>query len=72
MVSDMPRLEKGWGFPYLAKKAHYFDSESMTSLCGKWMYTGARVDEFHQHDENCVACMRMREKLAVAPKTMAA
>lgn len=72
MVSDMPRLEKGWGFPYLAKKAHYFDSESMTSLCGKWMFTGARVDEFHQHDENCVACMRRREKLEATPKTIAA
>ena len=72
MVSDMPRLEKGWGFPYLAKKAHYFDAESMTSLCGKWMFTGARVDEFHQHDENCVACMRRREMLEATPKTIAA
>ena len=62
----MPTLEQGWGFPYLAKKGHYFTENSMTSLCGKWIFTGARVDCFHDDEENCLTCMRKRGKLTTA------
>lgn len=56
----MAKLDQGWGFPALAKKAHYFADGSTTSLCGKWLFTGIRIDEFHYHTDNCVKCMRRR------------
>ncbi|HCU0428868.1 hypothetical protein I5Q42_06125 [Serratia marcescens] len=55
--------DQGWGFPYLAKKAHYFANGSATSLCGKWLFTGIRIDEHHDHPDNCSACMRKRAKV---------
>lgn len=59
-MSTKPKLIKGWGFPYLAKKAHYYNQGDSTSLCGKWMYTGERVDSMHDHKDNCVSCMKKR------------
>ncbi|HDT4814095.1 TPA: hypothetical protein QHO54_001054 [Klebsiella aerogenes] len=53
---------KGWGFPALAKKAHYFDAGSVISLCGKWAFTGIRFDEWHEHPDNCTTCMRKRKQ----------
>ncbi|HEJ7134750.1 TPA: hypothetical protein SMF84_001419 [Serratia marcescens] len=56
----MDKYDKGWGFPALAKKAHYFTDDSPTSLCGKWLFTGIRIDEYHDHHDNCAVCMRKR------------
>lgn len=57
------KLNKGWGFPGLAKKAHYFEDDNSTSLCGKWWYMGTRHDDDHDHKMNCTTCMRKRLKL---------
>ncbi|HHL0958982.1 TPA: hypothetical protein ACQVH3_003732 [Serratia marcescens] len=56
----MDKHGQGWGFPALAKKAHYFADGSSTSLCGKWLFTGVLFDEHHDHPENCAVCMRKR------------
>jgi hypothetical protein len=32
-------MTEGWGWPGLAKKAHYFVASE--SLCRKWLFTGA-------------------------------
>lgn len=53
---------KGWGFPALAKKAHYFNAGKAESLCNKWMFTGPRVDEMHDHADNCLACMKKHKQ----------
>lgn len=59
----MPNIDnKGWGFPTLSKKAHFFNSGEAISLCGKWMFTGVRIDEWHEHPENCATCMKKRKK----------
>ena len=53
---------KGWGFPGLSKKAHYFNAGDSISLCGEWMFSGIRFDEMHEHPDNCKMCMKKREK----------
>jgi hypothetical protein len=30
----------GWGQPGLARKAHFFKDDSITSVCSNWMYSG--------------------------------
>lgn len=52
---------KGWGFPMLSKKAHYF--EGGMSLCRKWMFGGELEDDRHEHKQNCMACRKKLEKL---------
>lgn len=53
---------QGWGWPGLARKAHYFDGE-IVSLCGRWMFSGAMFDDRHNSPHNCQACRRKLEKL---------
>jgi hypothetical protein len=53
--------KKGWGFPGLSKKAHYFDNDAIC-LCRKWMFTGELDDKFHDHPDNCKECVRRRLK----------
>lgn len=60
---DDVRFPAGWGWPGLASKAHYFPVGSMASLCGRWLFSGERYDEEHEHRDNCVTCMRARLKL---------
>ena len=53
---------KGWGFPMLSKKAHYFIGSM--SLCRRWMFTGELEDSQHSHPDNCQACCKKLTKLA--------
>jgi len=57
------KQKKGWGFPLNSRKAHYFDDDAF-SMCGKWMFTGSLFDDKHSHPDNCVICMRKRNKRA--------
>lgn len=58
---------KGWGWPAASKKAHYFNN-SITALCGSWMYTGPLEDNEHQSLDNCKSCMKKREVLEAKSK----
>ncbi len=51
-------VKAGWGYPLLAKKAHYFQEGEAISLCGKWMFTGERFTEASDCKWHCVACGR--------------
>lgn len=59
---------RGWGFPALARKAHYFAQEAgkafTSSLCGSWAFGGYLSDDKHNHPDNCKRCMKKRERLA--------
>ena len=51
-------MAEGWGFPGLARKAHYFVEGK--ALCGKWAYTGS-LDGSNPEikgPDDCVACRR--------------
>lgn len=54
----MDNLNPGWGFPALAKKAHYFPEGELICLCRRWMYAGEREDFTHDHQDNCSECRR--------------
>lgn len=48
----------GWGFPLLARKAHFF--YGMESLCGKWMFFGdLDPDDGKVSPDDCAACRRL-------------
>ncbi len=58
------KMAQGWGQPGASKKFHYF-KDSMTSICGKWMWgpalsdpENALEDGKHEHPENCAACKK--------------
>lgn len=57
MVSTEGEDREGWGWPMLAKKAHYFvDAEA---LCGRWLFTGVLDDEpLAETPDDCVVCRR--------------
>jgi len=52
---------RGWGFPRLSKKAHYFVDGR--SLCGKWLFTGDLEDSNDDSPDNCTACKKAVRKL---------
>lgn len=52
---------KGWGWPLLSKKSHYF--LEARSLCMKWMYTGALEEGNDKSPDNCAECKRRFEKM---------
>lgn len=52
--------QKGWGWPWDAKKAHYF--VGTRSLCGKWAYTGPRREGNDTSSNNCALCKRRKKK----------
>ena len=54
----MPKA--GWGWPGLAKKAHYFIDGR--SLCSRWFFTGTLEKANDQSPANCVACKKILEK----------
>ena len=60
-MSDEPR---GWGWPGLSKKAHYFINR--LSLCRKWAYAGPLDEANHKSLDNCKQCMTIRNKMAKA------
>jgi hypothetical protein len=48
---------EGWGWPLLARKAHYFRDHR--SLCGRWWYTGELDDPGPQASpDDCAACQK--------------
>ena len=51
--------KSGWGFPGLAKKAHYFIG--MRSLCRKWMYGGALEPDNGPSPDDCKECRKSLE-----------
>lgn len=54
----------GWGWPGASRKAHYFN-DSVYSLCGKWMYSGALTEnQAGTSPDDCAACTRALAKLA--------
>lgn len=57
-------IERGWGFPWNARKAHYFNGA--VSLCGKWMYTAEGNDALYDHGDYCTECMKKYERLTKA------
>lgn len=60
----MTEARKGWGWPALSRKAHYFIyDKSMASLCLKWAYAGPLHDDNHNSPDNCKQCARLREKM---------
>ncbi len=63
-MTDSP-LISGWAMPGLAKKFHYFDEGQITSICGKWAYSGIRDSDGNKPSANagksdCAACFRLR------------
>jgi hypothetical protein len=60
---DSASDNEGWGWPANATKAHYF--EGITSLCGRWMYTGRLDPDDGASKDDCVPC---RKKLTVKKK----
>jgi len=55
-------LEAGWGFPLLARKAHYFEAGEIVSACGKWMFSGVRDNVPEKSSSDCVACRKKLEE----------
>lgn len=53
---------RGWGWPALSKKAHYFD-DSPSCLCGGWLYAGGLEAGNDGSPDNCKACQRRLAKL---------
>lgn len=54
----MTTQDKGWGFPALARKAHYFVGSM--SLCRHWWFIGQVDDTNHDSIDNCATCKRLR------------
>jgi len=54
----MTTQKSGWGWPQLARKAHYF-VDGM-SLCRHWMFTGSTYERADDNEDNCATCMRIR------------
>lgn len=54
---------EGWGWPGNSKKAHYFREGSISSICGKWAYTGERESGNDSSLDNCADCKRRLEKM---------
>lgn len=62
-MTDKRYPAEGWGFPALAKKAHYFQEGSATSICGGWMYTGPREPDEFESSDDCKTCRKKLAKL---------
>lgn len=57
MVSTEGEDREGWGWPMLARKAHYF--VGIESLCHAWWYSGT-LDNYPELESpsDCVVCRR--------------
>jgi hypothetical protein len=53
-------LPAGWGMPGNSRKFHFFDADSLTSLCGKWGFFAGRRDPDNgtKSKDDCAACRR--------------
>lgn len=58
----MTDTNAGWGFPYRARRAHWFDVNATESLCGGWFYTGVRDRDPAPTPDDCRACTRLLER----------
>ena len=57
-----------WKWPPVARKAHYFDTDSHRSACGRWLYTGAQDDQPQGLGDkpgrsDCAKCWRAAKKV---------
>jgi hypothetical protein len=53
-------IAKGWGWPQISRKAHYF--EGGRSLCGKMLYTGLLEQGNDESQDNCAECKKRLAK----------
>ncbi len=60
-MSDEKRVVRGWGWPALSKKAHYF--EDGRSLCNRWMYMGQLEDNNLDSPDDCATCRKRLAKV---------
>jgi len=63
----------GWARPINSSKWHWFDANSEVSICGRWLFFGARPEpEGDHHPDNCAGCRsrktRRQEKTKGAPR----
>ena len=58
-----PDPTRGWGWPMLSKKAHYFVDDR--SLCGKWLFSGYDVGDHigKPGPDDCKACWKKLDRL---------
>ena len=54
-------ITSGWGWPLLARKAHWF--EHSISLCGKWMFLGDLNPDLESAPDDCALCTRKLENI---------
>lgn len=59
---EMTDTNAGWGWPEHSPKAHWFDVNTATSLCGGWTYTGPRDRAPAPGPDDCRACVRMLQE----------
>lgn len=64
--------DQGWGWPGNSRKAHYFESGELISLCRGWMFGGSREDNNHDSPDNCASCKRALAKKKAVDALMAA
>lgn len=55
-------LRAGWGWPGNSRKAHYFKDGSITSLCGRWLYSGEREQGDFVSKDDCTPCTKLLAK----------
>ncbi len=64
--SENHRFAPRWAWPLLARKAHWFPKDSITSACGSWMFTGegTRSQGLGKKPgpDDCVRCWRKAKK----------
>lgn len=59
------QLAAGWGWPFAARKAHWFAAGEIRSICGRWAFWGPREDSDQPSKDDCAQCA----KLAAAAKS---
>lgn len=59
----MNEIKEGWGFPISSKKAHYFVGNIGMSLCRKYGFYTADVEQGNDNSpDNCVSCKELKAK----------
>ncbi|GMU39464.1 MAG: hypothetical protein AMXMBFR23_03300 [Chloroflexota bacterium] len=67
-MSSMLSEVEGWGFPFLARKAHYFVDGH--SLCRKWLYLGEQQGDADSPEtpDDCPECRKRLTRRKVTPR----
>jgi hypothetical protein len=60
IFTEKKRVKNGWGFPWLARKAHYFVNGQ--SLCRRWVFGGLLEQENDESPDNCKTCIKLLKK----------